>query len=330
MAETNPSGAPFGYSLGSLLGVGDVLECARALRQYRPDSIWIPESWGAENFAMLSAVSQVLTRPRIGSSIVNIYSRSPSLVAMGAATLDLLSRGRLILGLGASTSKIVDGLHGGSFQSPVARMREYMDIIRIATSGARIDYSGRFFRLKGFSLMVRPHQRRIPIYLAAVNRQMLNLAWEDADGIILYLRPLSELRDTIPRMQERRRITVCCQIITAVSDDAEAARDRARKTLAFYVSVGQIYRGFLARCGFASETEGVLDGYKRSGLEGAAPAVTDGMLDALTVCGTPDECVKKMLAFRGAGIDIPIIQFNPVGGALDSMRTVARTFSAAG
>ena len=213
-----------GYSLGSLLRVEQVLECSRILARYRPDSVWIPETWGMENFAMLAAVSRVLPGPQIGSSIINIYSRSPSLVAMGAATVDVISGGRLILGLGTSSPPIVSDLHGAAFELPLERMREYIDVIRMATSGQKIDHNGRLFRLKGFRLLVPPHRERIPIYVAAVNRGMVDLAWEKADGTILYLRPIDEMRRTIPKMQSRRRIRVCCQLITAVSLDPEKAR----------------------------------------------------------------------------------------------------------
>ena len=315
-----------GYSLGSLLRIEQVLECSRILARYRPDSVWIPETWGMENFAMLAAVSRVLPGPQIGSSIINIYSRSPSLVAMGAATVDVISGGRLILGLGTSSPPIVSDLHGTAFELPLERMREYIDVIRMATSGQKIDHNGRFFQLKGFRLLVPPHRERIPIYVAAVNRGMVDLAWEKADGTILYLRPIDEMRRTIPKMQSRRRIRVCCQLITAVSLDPEKARSRAKTTLAFYVAVGSIYRRFLAANGFQEETESILEEHKRSGLSRIAGLVTDRMLDSLTVCGTPDECTKKMQAFADAGVDLPIVQFNPVGDVPESMELAARTF----
>lgn len=314
-----------GCSLGSLLTIDQVMKCSGILARYRPDSVWIPETWGMENFAMLSAVSQVLKLPRIGSSIINIYSRSPALVSMGAVTVDTLSRGRLILGLGASSPPIVEGLHGQEFAHPLERMREYVEIIRKATSGATIDHDGRFFRLGGFRLLVRPFRNSIPIYVAAVNRGMLDLAWSEADGTILYLRPLDELRRTVPRMQSRRRIDVCCQLITAMSQDSEKARNRARSTLAFYVAVGRIYCRFLARNGFRKETESILEGYHKSGLKGIGELVPDRMLDSLAVCGTPDECVGKMAEFAAAGVNTPIIQFNPVGDVSESMDLVART-----
>lgn len=314
------------YSLGSLLSVGEVLECASALRG--ADTVWIPESWGAECFAMLAAVSQ-RTGARVGSSVVNIYSRSPALAAMGAATVDAVSGGRMVLGLGASSPAIVGGLHGLRFESPVGRMREYVDVVRRALAGGRLDHSGRHFRLSGFELMVRP-AGRIPVYVAAVNRRMLELAWEVGDGALLYLRPLSEIRRTVPAMQARRRIDAACQIVTAVSEDRAAAAARAKRTIAFYLAVGPIYRDFLARSGFAREAEAVRAEYAEAGLGGCARHVTDSMARELAAFGTPEDCRRAIRGFRDAGIDHPIAQLNPVGGAAESLRLLAGALSGGG
>ncbi|MBT8243208.1 MAG: LLM class flavin-dependent oxidoreductase, partial [Nitrosopumilus sp.] len=113
-------------SLGSLLSINEVLECSEIISQTKTETIWVPETWGMENFSMLSAVSEKLKNPRIGSSIINIYSRSPTLIAMGAATVDTISNGRLVLGLGTSSLPIVEEFHGYGFDSPLTRMTEYV------------------------------------------------------------------------------------------------------------------------------------------------------------------------------------------------------------
>jgi len=314
-----------GCSLGSLLTVRQVLDSAKTLARYKVHSVWIPETWGMESVAMLSAVSGVMPH-LVGSSIINAYSRTPSLIAMGAATLDAISQGRLILGLGSSSMPIVEDLHGKRFDNPLTRMEECIDVIRMAVAGQKIRYNGRHFKLKGFRLLIKPHRNRIPIYLAAVNQKMVELAWRKADGVLFYLRPMTEMKKTIDMMQKKRKIVVCSQIITAVSPDSEKARARARTTLAFYVSVGEIYRKFLAENGFARETACTLNEYKRAGLPAAANAIPDTMLDTLAVSGTPIECRKKMAEFADAGLDVPIIQFNPVDSVSESMKLTAETF----
>ncbi len=316
-----------GYSLGSVLSIEQVLDCASTLSNYNPDTVWIPETWGMENFSMLSAVSQKLKKAKIGSSIINVYSRSPALVAMGAATVDTISDKRLVIGLGTSSMPIVEEFHGYKFEKPLLRMREYVDIIRNIISGKKIDYDGKIFSLKNFSLLIKPPRTRIPIYLAAVNQNMVNLSWEIADGVIFYLRPIQELQKIIKHMQSKQKIDVTCQLITCMSNDAESSVERAKKTLAFYISVGKIYREFLALNGFKNETNNIYQEYNESGLKSNYELVPESMLEQLCVYGTPDECIKKLKRFYQAGVNLPIIQFNPIGEVAESFNLLTSTFS---
>ena len=315
------------YSLGSLLTVNQVLECSEILSRTNVDTIWIPETWGMENYSMLGAVSQKALEPKIGSSIINIFSRSPSSIAMGAATVDTLSKGRLILGLGTSSTPIVEDFHGYKFENPVLRMKEYVEIIRLVLSGKQVNYSGKIFNLKNFSLLIKPPRNKIPIYLAAVNQKMVELTWEISDGVIFYLRPLNEMKKTIQKMQSKRKIDVTCQIITCVSHDEETAINRAKQTLAFYISVGKIYREFLSKNGFESETKNIYEEFKKSGFKTNHELVSDSMLKSLTIAGTPDQCLSQLQKFRDTGIDLPTIQFNPVGDVIDSFKLFTTTFS---
>ena len=184
-------------SLGSLLSVEEVLQCTEIASKTGIDSIWIPETWGMENFSMLGAVANNTKTQKIGSSIINIYSRSPSTIAMGSATIDTLSNGRLILGLGTSSVPIVEDFHGQKFENPVQRMREYVEIIRLSLMKKQINYSGKIFDLKNFTILIEPKRKSIPIYLAAINEKMVNLCWEIGDGVIFYLRPIDEMKETI-------------------------------------------------------------------------------------------------------------------------------------
>jgi len=315
------------YRLGSLLTVDKVLACSRKLNKLKPDIVWIPETWGMENFSMLSMASKENSFSKIGSSIVNIYSRSPSLIAMGAATVDTISNKRLVLGLGTSTRPLIEDFHGDKFEKPVKRMKEYVEIIRLILTGKRINYSGEIFSLKNFSLLIKPPRDSIPIYLAAVNQKMVELTWKIADGVIFYLRPKSEIRSTLAKMQNQKKIDSTLQIITCVNDDSEKAIVRAKKTLAFYVSVGKIYREFLASNGFKNETKNIFEEYEKNGLESNHELVPESMVSELCIAGTPDECKTQLLQFRETGIDLPIIQFNPTDNVEDSFNLVTTTFS---
>jgi len=315
------------YSIGSLLTVEQVLACSRKLNELKPDIVWIPETWGMENFSMLSMASRENSFSKIGSSIVNIYSRSPSLIAMGAATVDTISNKRLVLGLGTSSQPLVEDFHGDKFERPLKRMKEYVEIIRLILSGETVNYSGEIFSLKNFSLLIKPPRDRIPIYLAAVNQKMVELTWKIADGVIFYLRPKSEIKTTLAKMQNQKKIDASLQIITCVNEDSEKAMIRAKKTLAFYVSVGKIYREFLASNGFENETKNIFEEYEKNGLESNHELVPESMVSELCIAGTPDECKTQLLQFRETGIDLPIIQFNPTDNVEDSFNLVTTTFS---
>ena len=315
------------YSLGSLLSIEEVLECSKKLNEIKPEVMWIPETWGMENFSMLGLSSKENTFSKIGSSIINIYSRSPSLIAMGASTVDIISNGRLILGLGTSSTPIVEDFHGNSFESPVQRMKEYVEIIRMALQGQKINYSGKIFSLKDFSLLTKPVRKEIPIYLAAINHKMVEMTWDIADGVIFYLRPKDEIKNTISIMQKKKKIDTTLQIITCVHNDDEKARNRAKKTLSFYIAVGKIYREFLQSTGYSDETQIIYDEYKKAGLNGLEKFVPEKMLDDLCIAGTPDIAIKKLNSFRDVGIDLPIIQFNPIGDVNESFELLTKTFS---
>ena len=313
-------------SLGSLLSVNQVLECSKLLSKTNVESIWIPETWGMENFSMLGAVANNTTTQKIGSSIINIYSRSPSTIAMGAVTTDTLSNGRLIVGLGTSSVPIVEDFHGEKFDNPVQRMREYVEIIRLSLTKKQINYTGKIFNLKNFTLLIEPKRESIPIYLAAINQKMVELAWKIGDGVIFYLRPLDEMKKTIFNMQSKNKIDVACRIITCVSNDSENAIQRAKKTLAFYVSVGKIYREFLSKNGFENETRNIFEEFKKSGFKSNHELVTDFMLNSLCIAGSPDEAKSQLNRFRNSGVDLPIIQFNPIGDAIESFSLLKKTF----
>ncbi len=314
------------YSLGSLLTVDEVLACSRKLNELKPDIVWIPETWGMENFSMLSMVSKENITSKIGSSIINIYSRSPSLIAMGAVTVDTISNRRLVLGLGTSSQPLVEDFHGDKFENPLKRMREYVEIIRLILSGKMINYTGEIFSLKNFSLLVKSPRDTIPIYLAAVNQKMVELTWEIADGVIFYLRPKNEIKLTLTKMQNKKKIDSSLQIITCMNEDSEKAMNRAKRTLAFYVSVGKIYREFLESNGFKNETKNIFAEYERNGLKNNYELVPESMVNELCIAGTPNECKVQLKQFRETGIDLPIIQFNPTDSVEESFNLLTSTF----
>ena len=294
------------------------------------DSLWIPESWGREAFTTLGALSQITTKVKLGTSIISIYARTPATVAMAATTLDLLSKNRTTLGLGASTAAIVENWHGLKFEKPLLRMREYIECLRQMIKGDRVRYSGQYLKVKDFKLLHKPQREKIPLFVAAVNKNMISLASDMADGILLYLRPIEELRNTISQIKANTRnksFEIACVLIGAVSNkQPEKARERAAKTLAFYTAAGKYYNSFLSDNGFGKEVEEITSEYWRNGPDEASKFVSEKMLDSLTISGNSDQCVKSLGRFVSAGVALPIIQVNPVGNPETSIKEMLATF----
>ena len=320
-----------GYSLGPLLSMREILLCAKmADQQENVDSLWVPESWGRESFATLGAMSQVTRKVSLGTSIISIYSRAPAIVAMAATTLDMLSDNRTIIGLGASTAAIVENWHGLKFNRPASRMKEYIECLRLMTRGEKVKYNGEFFQINNFKILHQPQRANIPIFMAAVNKKMVSMASKLADGILLYLRPLEELKRTATELKQATKgksFEIACSFICAMSNkEPEKARARAATTLAFYIAVGEYYSKFLADNGFKIEVEEISAEYRKAGADNAAKYVSDRMLSSLVICGSSEECRESLSKFLSTGITLPIIQFNPIGDSESSFKEMLSAF----
>ncbi len=320
-----------GYNLGTLISGKDLLLFSKlADGMKNVDSIWIPESWGREAFSSLGAMSQVTKNVKLGTSIISIYARTPATAAMAATTLDILSCNRTILGLGVSSEAIVLGWHGVKFIDPLERMREYIDCIKLIVKGEKVRYDGRFFEIKNFKLVYEPQRAKIPIYIAAINKKMILLSCTQAEGVLLYLRPIEELRETMSFIKSHaidKEFQIGLVLIGALSNkEPEKAKERAAKTLAFYIAVGKYYNRFLAKNGFKIEVEQITAEYHLRGLDFASKYVSEKMLNSLTVCGNSEECIKSLRAFVSIGVSLPIIQVNPVGDSESSFKEMLSTF----
>ncbi len=312
-----------GYSIGSLLELKEILEFASIVdKNENIHSIWAPESWGKEVFSTLGAISQVTNRVKIGTSIVNIYSRSPATIGMGGITLDTLSNRRVILGLGTSTSALVENLHGIKFEKPLIRMKEYVQSIKLLLKSKYVTYHGQTVNIKNFKLL--EHSRDdIPIYVAAVNPGMINMAAKYADGIILYLKPKDELKMAIKNIKfknQNQEFMKAFVIITSVSNkDPSLASLRAARTLAFYISVGRIYYESLVKTKYKSTVERIYNDYNKYGLTESMKNITDEMLDDFVIAGSINDCNSQIKRWKKIGIDLPILQMNPVKDNNDNL-----------
>ncbi|MGE5634311.1 MAG: LLM class flavin-dependent oxidoreductase [Deltaproteobacteria bacterium] len=331
-----------GYNIGTLLSIDSILKFAKKIEEKEnTDSLWVPESWGREAFVSLGALSQVTKRVRLGTAIISIHSRTPATVAMGISTLDILSNQRTVLGLGVSTPALVENWHGIKFDNPIERLREYIQCIKLVMKGSKVNFEGKYYKINDFKILFKPDRENLPIYTAAINKKMIDLSCEFANGILLYLRPKNELPKIVEYIKDKlmlkssssirnreKRFEICCAFITAISDkNPEKARLRAAKTLAFYVAVGKYYNTFLRRNGFDTEVQNIAEEYQKNGISSIHTFVSDKMLNSLTISGTREDCRKSLREFTESGISLPIIQINPVGtDPENSIRELISTF----
>jgi alkanesulfonate monooxygenase SsuD/methylene tetrahydromethanopterin reductase-like flavin-dependent oxidoreductase (luciferase family) len=253
---------------------------------------------------------------------------------MGISTLDILSNNRSVLGLGVSTPALVENWHGIKFDNPVEKLSEYIHCVKMVMKGSKVMFNGKYYKINDFKILFKPPRDDPPVYTAAINKKMLDLSCELANGVLLYLRPKHELPKVVKYIKNKlpsksnKKFEVCCAFITAVSDkDPDLARLRAAKTLAFYVAIGKYYNRFLLENGFEIEVENITEEYQKNGLSNVHNFISDKMLTSLTISGTKEECIKSLREFNESGISLPIIQINPVGNNPEnSIRELISTF----
>lgn len=290
----------------------ETLEVAKLAEELGYSCITTGEAWGEDAFTSLAQVAAVTEKIRIGTSIVPVFARTPSNIAMTALNMDLMSEGRFFLGLGASGRLVIEDFHGEQFRKPLSRMREYISIIRKAAAGERLNHDGEFFKLQRFRIRFQPYRSHLPIYIASLTPASLRLTGEVADGWLpIFLAP-SRMEPLISDIEEGAKaagrslddISICPQVSIYVTDDIEEGRNRERPHIAFYIGgMGVFYHQYMHRIGFGEEADRVRGAYMDRERELAASLVTDEMVDATTIIGTPDQCREQMRAFFDAGVD---------------------------
>ena len=295
------------------------------------DTFFTGESWGRDAFTLLTMVACHTERLRVGTGIVTVFSRTPSLIAQSIASLDIISGGRATLGLGTSGRIVIEDWHGVEFRRPLARTREYIEIIRTALSGQAVNHSGTFYNLKRFRMQVSPVQEKVPIYVASLGPRNLELTGELADGwlpVWTHLRNLPDLKETVVSAAARAgrdgsRITVAPQILCYAADDAgelERAEREVRGHMAYYIGgMGSYYYDLFCRYGYQTECQAVREAWANRDREAAAGAVTDDMVDNIAVLGDSATCRAKLERFRANGADMPVVAF-PHGATLEAIQ----------
>ena len=327
---------PIGVAIGSRWKASndEVIALAQLAERLGYDSLWVGESWGRDAFTQLTQIACHTSRIRLGTGIVTVYARTPAMTAQSIASLDVISGGRAILGLGTSGKVVIEQWHGVKFDSPLERTREYINIVRLALSGRRVEHQGRIFNLRRFNMIFSPIQERVPIFVAALGPRNLALTAELADGwlpIWLNSQGLTQMRLQVEQHalkagRSMDEITVAPQILAFASLNEEQrveGRHLLRDHMAYYVGgMGKYHYELFQRQGYEEEARQVKGSWAQNDRERAASLITDEMLDDITISGDPDRCREQLASFRSAGADMPIIAF-PHGASSEAMmRTV--------
>jgi F420-dependent oxidoreductase-like protein len=287
---------------------------AEAAEDAGVDSLWVAEAWGRDAFSLLTQLAERTSRVKLGTAIVNVYSRTPAALAQHFATLDELSNGRVIIGLGNSGPNVIEHFHGVPFQPALRRMRETVELLRAFFAHEPVKYDGELFKLgRGFTLRFDPVRKQVPIYLATLNPKSVRMTAEIADGWMPVMIPIDALADEVARVhgwvresgRDPKEFTVRAPGGVTVADtpaQRELGLRRSAGTLAFYCArMGEFYFKQLGRQGFGAEAERVRAAWAEGGPEKAAAAVPPAMMSRLGFVGTTEECIERLQREEEAG-----------------------------
>src|ERR687890_886658 len=288
------------------------------------DSVWTAEAYGSDAATILGWLAANTEKIKIGSAIFQMPGRSAAMTAMTAATLDQLSGGRMLLGIGSSGPQVSEGWHGVRFARQLQRTREYVDVVRMALRRERVAYQGETLELplpdgpgKALKLTIAPVQERIPIYLAAIGPKNTTLAAEIADGWIPTLFSPEHVGEFRPLLEEGfakagngkgfEDFDIAPSVNVFVSDDRESARDAMRHYIALYVGgMGSrkqnFYNALVQRYGYEDAAREVQDLYLEGKKDEAAAALPGELIDTVTLCGPADVVRERIGIYRDAGV----------------------------
>ena len=281
---------------------------------------WFPEITFGDAFGPATAVATKSSRIGLGTGVVGIWSRSAVTMALQAATLNELSDGRLLLGVGLQARGYVEGWHGQRYERPVRAMREYVTILRRVLSGENVTFEGEIFSVHGFQLMMQPPERPARIYMAAIGLQMTRLAGELADGIIGYCYSAEYVRDTVlPNLRagaERAGrsldgFDVACGFPTIVTPD-ESGLEQIKGQVMMFATAGSSSPEYATSFAAAGHDVAPIQERVDAGdVDGALGLVTDEMADAMTIAGSPDRVQRRIDEYRDAGLTTVALNPSP-------------------
>ena len=314
-------GVHIGY-WGMGLTSEDQLNIVQEAEKLGYDSVWAAEAYGSDTATVLGWLAGQTSKIRLGAGIFQMPGRSPAMTAMTAATIDQLSNGRMICGIGSSGPQVAEGWHGQRFAKQLQRTREYVAVVRMALARERVQFEGETLTLplpdgpgKALKLTISPVQENIPIYLAAIGPKNTALAGEIADGWLpTFFSPehVGGLRALLEEGAGRAGrsldgFDMAPNVTAYISDDRELARNLMRPVLALYIGgMGSrkqnFYNNLVQRYGFEAAAKEIQDLYLEGKKAEAGDAIPDELIDMVSLCGPRDFVRERLAAFRDAGV----------------------------
>jgi len=309
-----------------VLGPRGVLDVATLARELGYRSLWTVEATGTDAFTLLGGVSAVAPELDLGTGIVPVQLRTPTLAAMSASTLQAMSpEAEVWLGVGVSAPGILRQ-HGASVADrPIAMMREYVALLRECLSGEVVNFEGDFWQVKRFRLGVRLGERRPRIVMAALNPQMLRLAGRIADGVLLNYLPASHVPDSVAQVREGGNAKIFAYVHAAVAD-FERAAGSARRDL-FNYAMADGYARMFRTAGYGDEVDALRARQAEKDRDGALAAISERMIQAINFIGAEDEVTDFVRSYVDAGVEHPVLMPMPWGE--DRFEVTRRTMVAA-
>ncbi|OGK79053.1 MAG: hypothetical protein A2X50_10745 [Candidatus Rokubacteria bacterium GWF2_70_14] len=325
-----------GVAFSRGLGPSEIVEGVRLAESLGYESAWVAEGHAGDQFAILAACATATTRIRLGTAISSVFVRSAPTLAMAAATLDELSDGRFILGLGTSHREQVEPEHGVPFDRPTARLRDTVAIVRGLLAEGVVWHRGETVTIERFELWFPPRRPRIAVYVAALFPKMLEICGEIADGALLTWPTLEAPRraaEHVARGAERagrsaETIDVASLVPCVIADTRREALEQMRPSVAFYAGFFPRYKRLLAESGFPDVAAAIASAWEAGDHDGAVRRVPDALIDAVAIAGTAEQCRERLARYREAGLPLPIISPRVTGpgarrAAVDAIRACA-------
>jgi len=301
----------------------DIIQRIKIAEEVGVEAIFTAETWGRDQFSLLTQVALQTEKIKLGTGIAPVFGRSPAVLAMTYATLDELSGGRVIIGLGTSGARVIEHWHGQPFEKPLQRIKEYCEIINMIIAGEKVFYDGEIFKLqRGFKLLFNPVRNHIPIYIASIAPKSMEIVGEVADGWMPIYWPKSKFRDGLATVQkgsaragrDAGAVECIASLTTVIDEDPARAKRLAAGPVSWYVTnMGDFYHRMLTRNGFGPQVAAM----RKAGEEHKPmpfqtndelmAAMGDEMLDETAIYGDLETVALGIEERRQLGVDLPVI-----------------------